>query len=685
MFGCDQASQRSLDPGEPTPELEPTESPAAVSPPRADPTLIPRRTLVSQDHTRVLLSPDGKQLGWLALSGHARNVWVAPVDALGSARQVTHETSRYIGSWDWYPTNAQIVYTLDRTGGENTHIYFVDLPSGDTRDLTPYEGVRSTLVNLGARDLHRIAVSMNDRDPTLQDLYRIEVATGERTLMATNEGDFTSWVVDGRLKLTGAHRANADGSSDILAYDEKPEAYRLLFHVPFEDGFGTEHVANEGSVTYMRDSRGRNTSALVAIDGKTGTSQVLADDPRADVGYVLMHKKPLAVSFTYDRTRWEVLDPSVQADFDYLATVARGDLSIVNRTPDNKRWIVSYRESNQPRSYYLYDRSPSPGAAGTATLLFSQSSEMVGLKLPETHPVVIRSRDGLDLLLYLTIPLAEDPTSTGKPAHPLPTVLWVHGGPTEREGWGLDENAQWLANRGYAVLKVNFRGSTGFGKNFLNAGNKEYGGTMQNDLLDAAKWAVEQQVADPARIAIVGPSYGGYASLVGLTSTPETFACGVDIYGMTNLVTRLETIPFTLPSGLWETRRVGDPTTAGGRSLLLERSPISHVDAIQKPLLVFQGSRDPRVVEAQSDTLVQAMKTAGLPVTYALYPDEGHAFSRPENVVSMLAVTELFLAQCLGGSYEPLGSDLSGSSITVPSGADNLHGLEEALPATPAR
>ncbi len=680
-LGCDPASQHPGG-GDPEPEPDPVqaESPAAVAPPRADPTLIPRRTLVSEDHVRVLISPDGKQLGWLALSGHARNVWVAPVDAPENARQVTQEASRNIGWWEWHPTGTQIVYALDRAGGENSHLYLVDLPSGETRDLTPYEGVKSTLVNIGGRDLHHIAVAMNDRDPKLQDLYRVDLASGERTLMAKNEGDFTSWIVDGRLRLTGAHRANADGSLDVLFFDEKQQTYRVLLHVPFEDGFGTETIATEGPITYLKDSRGRNTSALVAFDTKTGASQLIADDPRADVGYVLMNKRPQAVSFNYDHTRWQVLDPAVQADFDYLATLAQGDLSIASRTPDNKRWIVSYRESNRPRLYYRYDRSPTPGVAGTATLLFSQPSAIAELRLPTTQPVVIRSRDGLDLESYVTLPLTADP-SAGKPVHPLPMVLWVHGGPNDREGWGFDDNAQWLANRGYAVLKVNFRGSTGFGKNFLNAGNKEYGGTMQNDLLDAVKWAIETGIADPKRIALAGPGYGGYATLVGLTSTPETFACGVDIYGISNLVTRLDTLPFTLPSGSWETRRVGDPTTVDGRSLLLEHSPITHAGAIEKPLLVFQGSRDERIVQAQSDTLVEAMKAAGLPVTYALYPDEGHGFSRQENVVSMLAVTELFLAQCLGGSYEPMGTDLTGSTITFPWGAEYLTGLSAALPA----
>jgi dipeptidyl aminopeptidase/acylaminoacyl peptidase len=687
-IGCDQPSSHSAPAGEPAQELlEPEqatgpESAPLAPPPRIDPTLIPRATLLSQDHVRVRISPDGKQIGWRALAGDAANLWVAPVDDPLNGHLVTQEPSRYISWWDWFPTSTQIVYALDRAGGENTHLYLVDLPSGETRDLTPIEGVKASVVNMAGRDLHHLAVSMNDRDANLQDLYRIDLATGERSLLARNQGDFASWVVDGRLRLVGAHRANADGSLDLLGFDEKLQTYRSLFHVPFEDGLTVDTVGNEGSVTFMRDSRGRNTSALVAFDAKTGTSQILADDPRADVGYVLMHKKPEAVSFSYDHTRWQVLDPLVQADFDYLATVAGGDMSIDSRTPDNKRWIVSYRESNRPRAFYRYDRSATPGAPGVANFLFVQSNALARLELPKAQPVVIRSRDGLDLLSYLTLPLAADPTGSGKATHPVPMVLWVHGGPNEREGWGFDEETQWLANRGYAVLRVNFRGSTGFGKNFLNAGNREYGGTMQNDLLDATKWAIAAGIADPAKIALMGQSYGGYATLFGLTMTPETFACGVDIHGMSNLKTRLDAIPFTWPSGAWETRRVGDPTTAVGVAALMDQSPISHVAAIARPLLVIQGARDRRVLEAQSDQLVEAMKAAGLQVTYALYPDEGHGFSRPENVKSMLAVTELFLAQCLGGSYEPLGSDLAHSSVTVPVGRDNLLGLSEALPPT---
>ncbi len=684
LGACNPSSQHTtIAPAEPdeTPAVDETPaSPAPAAPARAGADLIPRTTLFRQDHARVRISADGTQIGWRATAGGSANLWVAPVDDPTSARQITQETGRMIGWWDWFQSSSQVLYTLDRTGGENTHVYLASLldPDGaETRDLTPYDGVRSTVVRTTSLDPDHIVVSMNDRDATVQDLYRLDVTTGQRTLLAQNEGDFSAWVVDDHLRVAGARRANADGSLDVLTYDRKLRAYKPLFHVPFEDTLGVEPVGNDGSVTFLKDSRGRNTSALVAFDAVTGTSEVLADDPRADVGGVLMHRRPLAVSFTYDRTRWQVLDPSATADFDYLATLSPGDLSIDARSSDDKHWIVSFRESDRPRVYYHYERAA--GAAGTATPLFSESAALLSRALPSTQPVAIRARDGKQLVSYLTLPLDVDPTASGTPTHPLPMVLWVHSGPAERDGWGFDDNTQWLANRGYAVLKVNFRGSTGFGKGFLNAGNREYGAAMQTDLADAVTWAVDHGVADPTRVAIVGGSYGGYASLVGLATTPDLFACGVDIWGAPDLVARLSTPPYNLPAGRWETPRVGDPTTAEGRRALLARSPITHVSALRKPLLVFQGARDARVVKAQSDRLVQGMTSLGLPVTYVVFPDEGHGLSRPENVVGMSAVIELFLAKCLGGEAEPPGADVAASSMMVPAGAEHIEGLQAAL------
>jgi dipeptidyl aminopeptidase/acylaminoacyl peptidase len=382
------------------------------------------------------------------------------------------------------------------------------------------------------------------------------------------------------------------------------------------------------------------------------------------------------VSFTYDRTRWKFLDPGIAQEFEILKKVADGDVNVVSRTLDDKSWVVAYLMDNGPVRYYHYDR-----ATKKARLLFTNRAALEGLPLAKMQPRVVKSRDGLDLVCYLTLPPSQEVEGKGLAKQPLPMVLLVHGGPWARDAWGLEPQHQLLANRGYAVLSVNYRGSTGFGKKFLNAGNREWAGKMHDDLLDAVQWAVDQKIARKDKVAIMGGSYGGYATLVGLTFTPETFACGVDIVGPSNILTLLNTVPaYWKPAIQIFKDRVGDWTTEEGKKELVARSPLSRVQDIRKPLLVAQGANDPRVKQAEADQIVDAMEKHKIPVTYVLYPDEGHGFARPENRLSFYAVAEAFLAQHLGGRYEPVGEAFSGSSITVPTGASNVPGLADALP-----
>jgi len=393
---------------------------------------------------------------------------------------------------------------------------------------------------------------------------------------------------------------------------------------------------------------------------------------------VLLHPTSYAVqaaSATFERRHWEVLDDSIRRDFEYLGTVADGELDVLSRTLDDRRWIVRFDIADGPYGYYLYDRD-----ARSAKLLFTYRPDLEQETLARMHPEIVISRDGLELVSYLTLPVDSDPDGDGRPRQALPMVLLVHGGPWGRDYWGFQEYPQWLANRGYAVLSVNYRGSTGLGKNFVNAGDLEWAGKMHDDLIDAVEWAIAEGIADRSRTAIMGGSYGGYATLVGLTFTPETFACGVDIVGPSNLLTLLESIPpYWEPAIELFATRVGDPRTEDGRQLLTERSPLTHVDQIQKPLLIGQGANDPRVKQQESDQIVAAMQSKGIPVTYALFPDEGHGFARPENNLAFNALTESFLGACLGGRVEPIGEDLAGSSIVVTSGADRIAGLEGLL------
>jgi dipeptidyl aminopeptidase/acylaminoacyl peptidase len=299
------------------------------------------------------------------------------------------------------------------------------------------------------------------------------------------------------------------------------------------------------------------------------------------------------------------------------------------------------------------------------------------------HAVEISARDGLVLPSYLSLPRDADPDGDGKPAQPLPMVLYVHGGPWARDSYGYNSTHQWLANRGYAVLSVNYRGSSGFGKSFIEKATHEFAGKMHDDLIDAVNWTIDKGIARKDRIAIMGGSYGGYATLVGMTFTPATFACGVDIVGPSNLVTLIESFPAYWQPFLemsWY-KRVGDPRTPAGKQLLLERSPLTRVDKIQKPLLIGQGANDPRVTRKESDQIVTAMKARDIPVTYVVYADEGHGFARPENRISFYAITDSFLGTCLGGRTEPLGDDLKGAAIEVPAGVEGIPGLKAALPA----
>ena len=334
-----------------------------------------------------------------------------------------------------------------------------------------------------------------------------------------------------------------------------------------------------------------------------------------------------------------------------------------------------YVVDDGPLRYYYYDHNQRK-----ARFLFTDKEKLQGQDLAKMVPVIIKSRDGLDLVSYYTLPLRSDSNTDGKPDVPLPMVLDVHGGPWARDDWGYNPQHQWLANRGYAVLSVNFRGSTGFGKNFTNAGNLEWGRKMQNDLIDAVEWAVQQGIADPEKIAIMGGSYGGYATLAGLTFTPDTFNCGVDIVGPSNLTSLLQSIPpYWKPELDQLTTRVGDFRTEDGKKLLGERSPLTYVDRIARPLLIAQGANDPRVKQNESDQIVKAMQAKNLPVTYVLYADEGHGFVRPENRLSFYAIAEAFLAEHLGGKYEPIGKDFQGANLTVPAGADEVPGLTDAL------
>jgi dipeptidyl aminopeptidase/acylaminoacyl peptidase len=609
------------------------------------------------------------------------------VDDLKSAKAVTHSTQRPIREYFWAYTSQHILYMQDQGGNENFHVHAVDLASDADKDLTPNPAVRAEVTNVSEKFPDEILVGLNDRNPVFHDIHRVNIRTGADALVLQNPGQIGTASIgqimaddDYRIRL--AIGTSPDGGSQWFKYvgGTGDAAWQPAGSVPPEDSLATSPLGfdKSGKNMYLTDSRGRNTAGVFTMDLASGTKTLVAEDPRCDASDVVIQpieKNIQAVAFNYEKQSWKIIDPRVQADFDYLRALAKGELSILSRSQDDSVWTIAIVPDDGPVRYFKYDHN-----AHQATFLFTNRSRLEGFKLASMHPVIIKSRDGLDLVGYLTLPVDADPSGSGKPDHPLPTVLFVHGGPWARDGWGYNPYHQWLANRGYAVISVNYRGSTGFGKKFLNAGNREWAGKMHDDLIDTVNWAVDQGIAQKDKVAIMGGSYGGYATLVGLTFTPDVFACGVDICGPSNLVTLLKSIPpYWAPEIAVFNTRVGDYHTPDGQKLLESRSPLGFVDKITRPLLIGQGANDPRVKEAEADQIVKAMNQKQIPVTYVLYSDEGHGFARPPNNMSFNAVTEGFLAEHLGGRAQPIGQDFKGSTIAVPSGADQVPGLAPAL------
>ena len=631
------------------------------------------------ERANVQISPDGKYLSWVAAVDGVLNVWVAPADNPSQARAVTQDKARGIRSYFWSYQPDTLLYLRDSGGDEDFHLYAVDLKTGQAKDLTPFPKTTAQVAGVSPKHPGTILVGMNDRDAQWHDIYKVDLASGNRTLLEKNDAQIAGYIADADYTLKYAQRSRPDGGADVLRRGANG-AWEKFDDIPFEDVLTTSPggLTLDGKTLYFTDSRGRNTAALFAIDVASGTRTLVLEDARADVGGTLADPatgKVQAVSVDYLRDEWKVVDPAIRADLEKLEAIGPGDVSVNTRTLDDKTWIVAYSAAEAPLVYYRYDR-----ATGTLTKLFSARPKLEGKPLVPQWPVEIASRDNKTLVSYLTLPRSADANNDGKADAPVPLVLLVHGGPWARDSYGYGGYNQWLANRGYAVLSVNFRGSTGFGKDFTNAGNGEWAGKMHDDLIDAVQWAVKQGVTTQDQVAIMGGSYGGYATLAGLTFTPDAFACGVDIVGPSNLNTLLSTVPPYWASFFEQlAKRMGDPRTDAGKKWLTERSPLTRADQIKKPLLIGQGANDPRVKQAESDQIVKAMQAKNIPVTYVLFPDEGHGFARPENNKAFNAVTEGFLAQCLGGRAEPIGKDFTGSSISVPVGADGVPGLAEAL------
>ena len=606
--------------------------------------LVPRDVLFGNpERTSPRISPDGTRLAYIAPVDGVLNVWVGAVGS-DDFTPVTNDTDRGIRAYFWAHDNRHLLYVQDKGGDENWRLYDVDLDTGATRDLTPFDGVQAQVVASDKRFPTELLVGLNKDNPELHDVYHLDLETGELTKRVENPG-FIGWVVDTQLRVRGAVLPRPDGGSEIVARSGDDGEWESVLSVGTDDALSTGPVAftADGNSLYLSSSLGANAARLVRLDLASGETEVLAEDPQYDVSDVMIHpddRRVQMVSFTRARTEHEVLDPSIAADVEAIQGIQEGEVSFLGRDHADRTWLVAFVADDGPVTYHSWDRETKK-----ATFLFEHQPALSRYTLASMEPFSFTARDGLTIHGYLTFP-------PGAERRDLPTVLTVHGGPWSRDAWGFDPEAQWLANRGYLCVQVNFRGSTGYGKDFLNAGNKEWGAKMHDDLIDAVEHVVAQGWADRERVAISGGSYGGYAALAGATFTPDVFRCAVDVVGPSNLKTLIESIPpYWAPLVAQFHQRVGHPVTE--EEFLWSRSPLSRVDDIRIPILVAQGANDPRVKQAESEQIVAAMKAKGIDYQYLLFPDEGHGFAKPENRMRFFAEAEKFLAKHLGGRYEP--------------------------------
>ncbi len=641
--------------------------------------LIPRKHIFGNPtRTSATVSPDGRYLAFLAPRDGVLNVHVAPIGAIDQAKPVTGEASRPVRQFFWSPDSTRILYVQDKGGNENWMLFGVEVATGKQTTYTDFEKAQVRVVSVSPKVPGQILIGINNRNPQFHDVHKLDLATGQMTLVRENN-EYAGFLGDWDHNLAFGQKQVAGGAFQVDRIDRDGKAKPFLT-IPAEDNLTTGIVGMtaDGKTLYMRDSRNRNTGALVAVDIATDKATVLGGSEKADVDSAIRDPNTGVVeaySVNYLKDEWTPVGDALKDDVAFLNREARGEWNVTSQSRDKRLWTVMVDRVSEPVTFYLYDRP-----AKKLTKLFTTRPELEGKALASMHPVEIKSRDGLTLVAYLSLPPGTDKDGNGRPDKPLPMVLNVHGGPWARDEFGYHSEYQWLANRGYAVLAVNYRGSSGFGKNFMNAATREFAGKMHDDLIDAVNWAVKENVTTRDKVAIYGGSYGGYATLTGLTFTPDVFACGVDIVGPSNLITLIESFPdYWKPflEGTWY-KRVGDPRNEADRKMLLSRSPITKVDQLKKPLLIAQGANDPRVVQKESDQLVAAMKTKKIPVTYVLYPDEGHGFARPQNRTSFYAISEGFLAKCLGGRQEPIGSDFEGSSLKVLEGAEFVPGLADA-------
>ena len=631
-------------------------SPASGLPPIIDRELI----FGNPEIAAAQLSPDGKYLAFLKPWKDTRNVYVKGVDEpFSAARLLTTESKRPVAGFFWTWDSKSVLYVKDNAGDENYNVYAVDpaakpaagADAPASRDLTGLKGVRVFITEVPKSDPDVVYIGLNDRDKAWHDLYKLKISTGEKTLVRKNTERITGWNFDLKGNLRLASRSAENGDTEILRVDG--DKFTKIYSCNVFENCGAIRFHKDGKHVYFETNKGAdvNLVSLTLLDPETGKTELVEADPLKQVDFSGARfsevTDELVITLYYgDRRRRYYHDKGFETELKWLEGKFPGkDVSIASDTRDEQTWLIVANSDTEPGETYLFDRK-----THKLTLQYKIWEKLPRESLAAMKPVRYKSSDGLEIPAYLTLP-------KGVPAKNLPALIIPHGGPWARDVWGYNALHQFFANRGYVVLSPNFRGSTGYGKKFLDAGNKEWGKKMQDDVTWGAKYLAAEGIADPKRIGILGGSYGGYATLAGVTFTPDVYAAAVDIVGPSNLITLLESIPpYWEPIRKLFYERMGDPNTPEGKALLTERSPLTLADKIKTPLLVVQGANDPRVNKREADQIVIALRDRGYPVEYLLAPDEGHGFARPVNNMALYMTAEKFLAKHLNGRYQEGGT-----------------------------
>ncbi len=606
--------------------------------------LIPRRDLFSNvEKSSPQLSPDGSLLAYLSSENDYPAIWIKTVGK-NDDRFLVDGGDDIIISFFWQPNGENILYQVRKVEDGSIWIFSVPAGGGSIIDYVPIPKIQARIVAVNPDQPNKLLFSMNPISPQIHDVYELDLTTRNSDIVVSNDIGAVSWIADHTMTVRLGLVPLRNGSVKLYHRKNADSEWEVEMEWGPEDALTTRPYAfaKDNQTIYMLSSVGSNTVELRSYNMETEETSVISSDPDYDLSGVMLDPNTYevqATKFVRERAEWRIKDQSLKEHFESITGLQRGDFSVFDRDINGKIWVVSYISDDSPQTFYTYDTS-----TRTSSLLFRTNEKLKYRKLAQTEDLTMHTRDGKNMLCYLT---RAQNSNDDIP----PMMVYVHDGPWRRDTWGMDPFVQWLADRGYNVLRVNFRGSTGFGKEFQNAGDKEWGGAMQDDIEDAVNYLIEHKIAEHGRIGVIGFSYGGFAVLSALTKTPDLFACGVDLFGPANLISWVKTLPASLKGSLpMLHKRVG--YMKEDREMMIERSPVSHFDQLMSPIMIVQGDKDERVLKKDTELIVNTLRANGRTVEYMGFPDEGHGFSRLENKLTCYANIEKFLAEHLGGRKE---------------------------------